>query len=90
MTPEERREYMRKWRLAHKEKIAVYNATYYYKYRESLLANQRKNYKDSKDEINATRRERYHTDPEYREKVSKSNQRWRCKKRLEDNKGECK
>ncbi len=90
MTPEERREYMRKWKLAHKEKIVIYNANYYQKHKESSLANQQENYKSNRDEINAARRERYRTDPEYREKVSKYSQRWRRKKRLEDNKGECK
>lgn len=74
MTPEERREYMRRYRAEHPNYMRQYlydHPEQRARQRAASVARSRRYRQAHKDEINARRRKRYAESPEYRAMVAK-------------------
>lgn len=57
MTEEEKREYFRKWREAHKEHLREYNKKYWLEHKEELTKYQRQYHEEHRDHIRARMRQ---------------------------------
>ncbi len=69
-------EYMRKWREKNPDKQREISKRYYKKHKKKLRKKHLKYYREHKEEILSKIRERYATDPEFKEKMKKSYMKW--------------
>lgn len=78
-TPLHRLEYIKNWMQENKDKCKGYVKTYYAKNKERKYQRQKDRYPEIKNKLNARKRERTATDPEYRKKRKNYRFNWLSK-----------